>query len=69
MDNIPPTLTRLAAEEGLRNQQVNLVDVIGQLVVLAKPQPEGDLRNKLFDRISELDVIAEVMRLALNSPI
>jgi hypothetical protein len=65
--NVPPIARRLAAEEMLRNQLGNQVETIARLVKLAQSLPEGDLRNQLFDRISELDVIADGIRRALDS--
>jgi hypothetical protein len=64
----PPLIaTRLAAEEVLRNQLGNQVEVITKLVKLAQSLPEGEIRNELYDRISELDVIADGIRRALDS--
>ena len=65
--DVPPIVRRVAAEEALRSQLGNIVEVIAKLVKLAKSLPEGEIRNQLFDRISELDVIAEVIRKALDS--
>ena len=67
MGDIPKIATRIAAEEILRNQLRDLEETIGSLVRLAKSQPEGELRDKLFEEISTLDSIADVMRQALDS--
>jgi hypothetical protein len=64
---VPLIVKRLAAEEVLRNQLDNMVEVITKLVKLAASLPEGDTRNQLYDRISELDVIADGIRRALDS--
>jgi hypothetical protein len=56
-----------AAEETLRNQLRDLEETIGRLVRLAKSRPEGKLRDRLFEEISSLDSIADVMRQALDS--
>ena len=58
--------TTLAAFEALRNQQQNLIETIGRLVVLMKALPEGETRDSLLEEISCRDVIAEVMRKALD---
>jgi hypothetical protein len=54
MVEIRPIATRLVAEEILRNRLDNLVEVITKLVTLAQSLPEGEIRNQLFDRISDL---------------
>jgi hypothetical protein len=64
--NIPPIARRILSEEMLRNQMGNLVETISKLVTLAKSLPEGDIRNQIYDRISELDSIADVQRKALD---
>jgi hypothetical protein len=61
------TLTLLAALEALRNQHQHLEETIGRLVALMQGLPEGKVRNGLLDEISAVDVIAEVMRRALDS--
>jgi hypothetical protein len=55
MGDIPKIATRIAAEEALRNQLRDLEESIGSLVRLAKSQPEGKLRDRLFEEISTLD--------------
>jgi hypothetical protein len=45
----------------------NLKQTISDLVPLAKSQPEGDLRNRLFEETSALDSIADSIRQALDS--
>jgi hypothetical protein len=67
MVNIPKIATRIAAEEALRNQLRDLEETIGSLVRLAKFQPEGTLRDRLFEEIGNLDSIADIMRQALDS--
>ncbi len=67
MAEIPSIAKRLAAYEALTSQRTHLVDVIGQVVLLAESLPEGDLRKELYDRISDLDSIADVMGQALDS--
>ena len=51
-------LCTMACLESLHNQHENLVATIGSLVKLLKSMPEGEHRDRLLDRISELDVIA-----------
>ena len=53
--------------EAFQNQQQNLQETIGRLVALMKNLPEGKSQYRLLDEISCLDVIAEVMRRALDS--
>lgn len=60
-------LTLLAALEALRNQRQHLEETIGKLVALMQSHPEGRVRDGLLDEISALDVIAGVMRRALDS--
>ncbi len=67
MTGLHSRLTQLACLEALQNQQQNHVDTIGRLVEIMKSMPEGEARAKLVDEISCLDVIAEVMRKALDS--
>jgi hypothetical protein len=63
---LPKIAYRVIAEEAIRNQLHNLERTIGQLVEMAKALPEGNLRNELFDKISCLDSIGDVMRQALD---
>lgn len=67
MSESPQIAKRIVAEEAIRNQLHNLEDTIQKFVALAKPLQEGELRDRLFDRISELDSIADVIRQALDS--
>jgi hypothetical protein len=61
----PPLIaTRLAAEEVLRNQLDNMVDVITKLTKLlrqAKSKPGGDTRNQIIASIRELNSMADVI--------
>ena len=65
--DVPPIARRILSEEMLRNQLANLVETISKLVTLAKSLPEGEIRNELYDRISELNSIADVQGKALDS--
>jgi len=67
MADAPQIARRIAAEEAIGNQLRNLEDTIQKLVALAKPLQEGELRDRLFDRIRELDSIVDVIRQALDS--
>jgi hypothetical protein len=51
-------LTRLAALEALSNQHQNLVETIARPLEIMKSIPEGELRAKLLDEISCLNVTA-----------
>jgi hypothetical protein len=62
-------LGQLAALEALRNQLHNLEESIADLLEIMKSMPEGELREKLFQEISALDSIADVMRQALEGSI
>jgi hypothetical protein len=53
--------------EALRKCQDGLVEVIGGLVGFADSLPQGATRDHLFDKISSLDSIADVMRQALDA--
>jgi hypothetical protein len=50
-----------------RNTPPNLEEIIRSLVKIHKSLPNGEQRDQLLDEISCLDVIAEVMRKALDS--
>jgi hypothetical protein len=63
----PKIVTRIAAEEALRKSLCNLEETIGGLVRLAKSLPKGESRDRLFDEISALDVIADGIKQALDS--
>jgi hypothetical protein len=63
----PPIATRIAAEEALRNNLEVLTETIGRIVLIAKSMPAGERRNSLFDEISNLDVVAETAKIALDS--
>lgn len=58
---------RFTCLEAIQNQQQHLVQTIGRIVEIMKSLPEGEIRSKLVDEISCLDVIAEVTKKALNS--
>jgi hypothetical protein len=53
--------TRIAAGEALRGQLHNLEETIARLLKYIKPLPEGEFRDKLFDEVSCLDSIGDVM--------
>jgi hypothetical protein len=61
-----PGLITLADFEAPRNQQQNLAETNGRLVALVKNFPEGESREELLEKISCLDVIAEVMKRAVE---
>ena len=63
----PKIATRIVAEEAIRNQLHSRARTIGQLVKMAKALPEGDLINKLFNKVTCLDSIADVIRQTLES--
>jgi hypothetical protein len=48
MSDCESRLRQLAALETLRNQQHNLEETIGRLVMLMKTLPEGDARDSLL---------------------
>ena len=63
----PPThLTQLACLEAPRSNQHSLEQVIADLLELLKSMPEREIRDRLFNQISCLDAIANVMRQALD---
>jgi hypothetical protein len=66
MTNPPSPITILAALESLRSNHHSLIESISRLVALMKTLPEGEARDWLLNEISCLDVIAEVMRQALD---
>jgi hypothetical protein len=51
----------------LRAQPRNLEKTVASLLQLAIAQPEGPLRDRLVDKVSSLDSIADVMRKALDA--
>lgn len=51
----PEIATRIAAIEALRAQLHNLEETIANLLELLKSLPEGELRDKLFNVLCELD--------------
>jgi hypothetical protein len=57
----------LAALEAIRNQISHLEEIIASLIALMKSLPDGEAREKLFNEISALDSIADVIRQALDS--
>jgi len=59
-------LREIDALEAFRGQLHNLAGTIADLLALNKSIPEGELRNNLFDEISALDSIADVMRQTLD---
>jgi hypothetical protein len=56
----------IEAIEALAKLQQNLEETIASLLELRKGMPEGEIRDKLLDEISDLDTIADVMRKVLN---
>ena len=60
-------LTERASIEALRNCLHNLEETIASLVSMTTPLTEGGTRDQLFDEISNLDSIADVMRQALDA--
>jgi hypothetical protein len=67
VDEISESLLReIDALEAFRGQLHNLAGTIADLLALNKSIPEGELRNNLFDEISALDSIADVMRQTLD---
>jgi hypothetical protein len=60
-------LILFTALEALRSGQHSLEMVIKDLLQLLKSIPEGEIRDRLFDQISCLDSIADVIRQALDS--
>lgn len=60
-------LTTRAALESIRGQLHNLEETIGRVVQLQKSLPEGPGSDQLWEEISALDSIADVMRQALDS--
>jgi hypothetical protein len=56
-----------AALESLRSQLHNLEETIAGLLELRESMPEGEYRDRLFNQISCLDSIADVIRQALDS--
>ncbi len=67
MVEISKIATRIIAEVAIRDKVKYLEETIGGIVLIAKSLPEGDQRNALFDEISNLDVIAETIKEALDS--
>jgi hypothetical protein len=65
--NSPSNMTNLAVLIALWNWQHSPMEIIARLLEILKSLPEGEARGKLLDGISCLDVIAEVMRRALES--
>lgn len=60
-------VTTLASLEALRSCQGSLEEIIANLLALLKSMPEGNYRDGLFEQISCLDSISDVMRQALDS--
>ncbi len=61
------TLESAAIIEALRKCLDNLEEAIAGLVDLATSLPESTTRDHLFDEISSLDSIADMMRQALDA--
>ncbi len=60
-------LTERASIEALRKCLHSLEDTIASLVIMATALTERATRDLLFDEISKLDSIADVMRQALDA--
>jgi hypothetical protein len=60
-------LANYAALLAVKKSHSNLIEAIADLYELTKSLPEGELRDKLFDQLSDFDSIADVMRQALDS--
>jgi hypothetical protein len=63
----PNPMAILASLEVIQNQLPHLEATIARLVKLHKELPAGDARNLLLEEISCLDVISEVMKMAVDS--
>ena len=67
MVEIPKIATRIVAEEAIRNQLHNLEDTIASLLEFKDSLTKESERDRLFEEISALDSIADVIRQALDS--
>ncbi len=60
----PNGLDTLAALEGIRTQQENLVEAIATLSRLVDQVPAGQLRDKMRDSVRDLSAIADAIKRA-----